>query len=45
MELLPYTEDDLALTEATECDPEMMRELRYLTTTFPFIPRLRWNRQ
>jgi RimJ/RimL family protein N-acetyltransferase len=27
MELLPYTEDDLALTEAIECDPDMMREL------------------
>jgi RimJ/RimL family protein N-acetyltransferase len=27
MELLPYSDADLALTEAIECDPEMMREL------------------
>jgi RimJ/RimL family protein N-acetyltransferase len=27
VELLPYSEGDLALTEAIECDPEMMREL------------------
>lgn len=27
MELLPYSDDDLALTEALESDPEVMREL------------------
>jgi RimJ/RimL family protein N-acetyltransferase len=27
MELLPYTQDDLALTEAIECDPAMMKDL------------------
>jgi RimJ/RimL family protein N-acetyltransferase len=27
VELRPYSDDDLALTEALECDPEMMREL------------------
>jgi RimJ/RimL family protein N-acetyltransferase len=27
MELIPYGEGDLALTEALECDPEVMREL------------------
>jgi len=27
MELLTYTDDDLALTEALECDPAMMAEL------------------
>jgi RimJ/RimL family protein N-acetyltransferase len=27
MELLPYSDEHLALTEALECDPEMMREL------------------
>jgi RimJ/RimL family protein N-acetyltransferase len=27
MELRPYGEEDLALTEALECDPEVMREL------------------
>ena len=27
MELLPYSDADLGLTEAIECDPEMMREL------------------
>jgi len=27
MELLTYTEDDLALTEAIECDPAMMKDL------------------
>jgi RimJ/RimL family protein N-acetyltransferase len=27
MELVPYTQDDLALTEAIECDEEMMKDL------------------
>jgi RimJ/RimL family protein N-acetyltransferase len=27
VELRPYAEEDLALTEALECDPEVMREL------------------
>ena len=27
MELVPYTDEHLALTEALECDPDMMREL------------------
>ena len=27
MELLPYSDEHLALTKALECDPEMMREL------------------
>jgi RimJ/RimL family protein N-acetyltransferase len=27
VELLPYADEHLALTEALECDPEMMREL------------------
>ena len=27
MELVPYADEHLALTEALECDPEMMREL------------------
>jgi len=27
MELLPYSDADLALTAAIECGPEMMREL------------------
>lgn len=27
MELVPYAQDDLALTEAIECDPAMMKDL------------------
>ena len=30
MELRPYTEDDLALTETIECDPAMMKDLGFV---------------